>query len=69
MVHTWTMAKQKAPRGRPPERADGVARTRILGVRLTDEEESVILEAVPEGVPPSVWLRQLALAAARKATR
>lgn len=64
------MARQSsAPRGRPAARPDGVARTRTLGVRLTEEEEAAIVEATPEGLPPSVWVRILALAAARKARK
>lgn len=62
------MAKkqQGATLGRPPAREDGQARTRTLGIRLTEEEEAMIVEATPAGLPPSVWLRQLALAAAAR---
>lgn len=61
--------KTSAPRGRPAARADGEARTRTLGIRLTEEEEAAIVEATPPGLPPSVWLRQLALAAAARKTK
>lgn len=56
----------KTARGRTPARPDGEARTRTLGIRLTAEEEAAIVEATPPGLPPSVWLRQLALAAASR---
>jgi hypothetical protein len=64
-----TTKQNSAPRGRPPARPDGEARTRTLGIRLTAEEEAAIVDATPPGLPTSVWLRQLALAAAKKAKR
>jgi hypothetical protein len=42
----------------------GAPRTKTMGVRLTAEEERIIIRAAPRGVAPSVWLRQLALEAA-----
>lgn len=63
------MAKKTETRGRPPARDDGKARTRTMGVRLTAEEEALIVEATPPGLPPSVWLRQLALTAAARRSK
>lgn len=66
------MAKKKVeivPLGRPAVRSDGIARTRTLGIRLTEEEEAAIVAATPAGLPPSVWLRQIALAAAARRTK
>lgn len=46
-------------------------RMRTIGVRLTDDEVGIIVSRTPAGLRPSVWIRQLVLAAAaaRKAVR
>ncbi|MBT2484820.1 MULTISPECIES: hypothetical protein [unclassified Microbacterium] len=52
----------KRPRGRP---STGNARTNAINLRLSDAELALIENAAGE-VPPSTWIRDKAVAAAKR---